>query len=702
MALFFVWLSLFVLCPPFGGLCSANTNVTSFPTIANGAVPTTHSPGRSPVVISPCAPIEIAFANVVKPGEAPVCQCILNVPPPIGGKTVPTPRQKGNGDQFWIGCTRHKMTAVFRALQTLNGTRVPHLHIWDSLINILPNDPKPMFTQLLADRLTIERSRVGLIREGAFATIGRTLRGLSLRHNILKGLEERAFVDLAELRELDLGWNKLVELRRSHFARMAHLERLVLAGNQIVRLEDGLFEPLAKLRVLNLAHNNIVRITKNTFKGLTNLEVLTLTANRINAIDTDAFVHLKALKVLELDNNNLTRVEIRGKVALERLVLNNNSLSDLAHLSVSDLNALRSLHLDNNNITSISDSDLRGLAHSASLVSLSLDGNNISRIGCHAFASVGRLSVLSLQHNRITSLSCAATHDPISLTVFLDQSFLQPLQRLSRLSLSHNALQLLGEDDLAGLGALRELSLDHNNISKIARNAFMDLQLRKLFLNNNQLYYLPRGVFSGWNLTDVQAVDLSGNNWECICEQEWIGAWLKALGKADTHFGSLGCLDSNQCENVTRTFCGTDDGGEQSTASQDEDGIYDMWIRLVACVLAFAAILFLAIAGYVYMQESWHTVTIRRSSSDTIRLIPSVESLFSLPNPIVLGPAEFSPKKQCQQLPASPLSLGNNHSQRSATIGTSIAIKAIGARGATAADDGDERKEDGKKRVRFQ
>uniref|UniRef100_A0A914I1K1 Leucine-rich repeat-containing protein 15 n=1 Tax=Globodera rostochiensis TaxID=31243 RepID=A0A914I1K1_GLORO len=692
----------------------ANSNSNSTPSPSTDGISSSNSPssttstassltsntGPTPAVINPCAQIENAFASVVKPGEPPICQCVMNVPPPAAGQQIH--QQQQNVNQFWVGCTRHKMTAVFRTLQTLNGTRVPHLHIWDSLINILPNDPKPMFTQLLADRLTIEGSRVGLIREGAFANIGQTLRGLNLRHNILKGVEERAFVDLGELRELDLSWNKLVDLRRSHFARMVHLERLVLAGNQIARLEDGLFEPLAKLRLLNLANNNIKRITKNTFKGLANLEVLMLSTNKLNSIDGDAFVHLKALKVLELDNNNLSVIELRGNAALERLVLNNNSISDLPNLSVVGLSGLRSLQLDNNNITSIADSDLRGLARSESLVSLSLDGNNISRIGCTAFSHVARLSVLSLQHNHIASLSCSASQDPISFTVFLDQSFLQPLQKLKRLLLSNNVLQQLCEDDLAGLDALEELSLDHNNISKfkikitfqISKNAFVGLQLRKLFLNNNQLYYLPRGVFAGWNLSDVQAVDLSGNIWECICEQEWIGAWLKALGKADTHSGSLGCLDSNQCENVTKStpwLCGTDDG-QSMGPSQGEGGAYDAWIRLVACVLAFVAILFLAIAGYVYMQESWHTVTIRRASSDTIRLIPSVESLFSLPNPIVVG-NDLLPSKLQQCHP--PI----NYQQRCVGTATSIAIKAVGGGGIVS---GDGRKEDGKKRVRFQ
>jgi hypothetical protein len=62
---------------------------------------------------------------------------------------------------------------------------------------------------------------------------------------------------------------------------------------------------------------------------------------------------------------------------------------------------------------------------------------------------------------------------------------------------------------------------------------------------------------------------------------------------------------------------------------------HEFWIRVAACVLAFVAILFLIIAGYVYLQDTRYNLPIRRFSSDTIRLIPSQENLFSFPNPIM-------------------------------------------------------------------
>jgi hypothetical protein len=47
---------------------------------------------------------------------------------------------RGDLDDVWIGCTRQKMPSVFRAINALNETLISKLWIWDSLINIVPND----------------------------------------------------------------------------------------------------------------------------------------------------------------------------------------------------------------------------------------------------------------------------------------------------------------------------------------------------------------------------------------------------------------------------------------------------------------------------------------------------------------------------------------------------------------------------------
>lgn len=137
------------------------------------------------------------------------------------------------------------MPAVYRFLTALNDTQISHLHIWNSLINILPND---MFAQVRPEKLTIEASRVGIIRKGAFAKVKYTLKGnfqlsfhlyissiseLSLKNNILKGIDGKTLAELTSLTLLDLSGNKLTEIKRMHFSNLSNLETLMLNENHL-------------------------------------------------------------------------------------------------------------------------------------------------------------------------------------------------------------------------------------------------------------------------------------------------------------------------------------------------------------------------------------------------------------------------------------------------------------------------------------
>ena len=166
---------------------------------------------------------------------------------------------KGEGDGIWIGCTRQNMPSVFRALNSLNETLISHLWIWNSLINILPND---MFAKVRPKILTIENSRVSVFRAGAFGNIGRRLKSLHLKNNILKSIEKQTFSDLNALETLDLTGNKLTEIKAGQLDTLVYLETLMLSDNQINHIEDGAFKNLINLKTLNMANNKLTNITK--------------------------------------------------------------------------------------------------------------------------------------------------------------------------------------------------------------------------------------------------------------------------------------------------------------------------------------------------------------------------------------------------------------------------------------------------------
>jgi Leucine-rich repeat (LRR) protein len=548
-----------------------------------------------------CEEIENAFRNSTEQGEIPACRCL----PEEMGAMRGSRNYKEEGDGIWIGCTRQNMPSVFRALNSLNETLISHLWIWNSLINILPND---MFAKVRPKILTIENSRVSVFRAGAFGNIGRRLKSLYLKNNILKSIEKQTFADLNALEILDLTGNKLTELKAGQLDNPVYLETLMLSDNQINHIEDGAFKALINLKTLNLANNKLTNITKNTFQGLNNLEVLSIQGNNLGTIDWNAFSHMKRLRTLDFGTNHLTRVELRGLENLQRLYLNNNSINSLKNVSLRDLPSLSVLSMDRNQISSIGDNDLSSLSQSSRLASLSFAENNISVIEGQAFEHVHQLTVLSLQNNQLPSLTSPPRNGMIP--------YLRPLKKLRVLSLARNKISNIEDGEINVLSHLKELTLDHNRIEKINTGALKGLRLSKFFINSNRLYYLPEGTFDSWHTDDLEAVDLSDNLWECICGSEWIGPWLTQLGDRNSPSGDLGCLQY-RCN-------------EEAEKQRDQQSFI---LTIIASCVAVVAFVILVAIGYMYAQEYFYgTVSVKRVPSDMVRLIPSMESL-SYPNP---------------------------------------------------------------------
>ena len=431
-----------------------------------------------------CEKIEGAFRNATEQGETvshtsfqivqrmcfqPACRCLPEEMGAMGGARS----YMEEGDGIWIGCTRQSMPAVFRALNSLNETLVSHLWIWNSLINILPND---IFSKVRPRILTIENSGLSVFRTGTFSSIGRRLKSLLLKNNLLQAIEQKTFADLTSLETLDLTGNKLTEIRAGQLDNLSYLETLMLSDNQINHIEDGAFKALNNLKILNLANNKLANITKYTFQGLNNLEVLSIQGNDLSTIDWNAFSHMKRLRTLDLGTNHLTKVELRGLENLQRLYINNNSIMSLKKVSLRDLPNLSVLSADRNQISRIGDNDLSALSQSSRLASLSLAENNISVIESRAFEHVHQLTVLSLQNNQLTSLTSSLQTGMVP--------YLRPLKKLRILSLARNKIRQIEDGELNILASLRELTLDHNQLEKVT----FCCKLPEMYLLNFRLH----------------------------------------------------------------------------------------------------------------------------------------------------------------------------------------------------------------------
>ncbi|GMR41619.1 hypothetical protein PMAYCL1PPCAC_11814, partial [Pristionchus mayeri] len=540
-----------------------------------------------------CDPIEKEFKRIVDEHKdsgfsSSPCRCFDNE----------------SDEGLWIGCTGRTMPLVFDSLKAVEKpVPVTKLHLWDSSANIIPQE---FFQSFRPSSLIIERSGVSLIRQGAFLEVAFRLRFLSLPVNQIKEIDPVLFSELQRLEKLDLSRNKLSSLTQYQLSTMKDVTELNLGENAISSIEDSAFVFLPKLKKLILRGNKIASITNATFKGLSNLEELDLSRNEIRSIDLDAFSDMKQLKWLDLGTNRLSALQLRGLTSLQRLLLNNNSIDALKKISLRDLPALNTLSLDRNALTTIRDNDFFDLSTSPALATLAIAANNISYISPEAFEPLGSsLRVLSLQNNELKGLSLNG------------RPWLAPLRKLERLLLSGNSINMLKDGELPY--SLKHLALDHNKLQKIEGGAFEALRLSHLYLNNNHLHHLPKGTFDPLTNDTLQVIDISYNAWQCLCGEEWLGAWLSANSDKDIAIPRRnGCLSEKDCQ--------------QPDLKDEEE--HSAWITAIAGILAAVSVLILLIIAWLFMEESKPPRSLppskehkaRGVNSDRLRLINDREN----------------------------------------------------------------------------
>ncbi|CAI5446586.1 unnamed protein product [Caenorhabditis angaria] len=506
-----------------------------------------------------------------------------------------------------IGCASAPVSQIFEALQTLNYTKVASLTIRDSLVNILTSN---IFEMVQPQKLFIERCSLSIIRNNTIDSLGASLEQLSLRKNKLKKLEPTIFNGLKNVKSLDLSINKLQVIPQNVFNDLTNLEELVLNENEIFDIEDGAFEKLKNLKRLTINKNKLTEIRGDTFKGLENLETLQIRDNFITNIDWSGFSKLKKLKTLNLGNNQLTRIEIRGLENLQKLYLNHNLLETLKNVKIFGLTSLNVLSFDGNQIKSIEDMDLVGLKKSRNFESLSFASNNITFIGPRAFQYTRNLVALSLQNNLLADLTTNNT------------SFLKPLEKLAYLQLSNNNLTTIRSSELPR--SLSHFAADHNSISEIEPKAFEGIALKRIYLNSNRLHFLHQNAFASFAPETIEAIDLSSNEWQCICKStsEWLPRWLADAEESDVAEGPLGCLAIPNCGSDTADSSVEEIDGEETQRSK--------WITVAATFFAVLSVVILIAIVYLYYQDGGHQALTRarRADSDLHKLIENDNNTF--------------------------------------------------------------------------
>ncbi len=202
--------------------------------------------------------------------------------------------------------------------------------------------------------------------------------------------------------------------------------------------------------------------------------------------------------------------------------LDENAITSLPAGVFSHLTQCTLLSLRHNKISSIEDQAFRGLG---SLVELKLSVNKISVLQANMFTGLVNLTTLMLNLNNIS---------------LVDENAFRGLESLQQLSLFDNRISQVQPQMFLGLDNLMQLSLTNNQISKIHSGVFAKLNsLRELRLCCNMISILQSGMFSG--LGDLMVVYLDRN--EISVLNAGIFAGLKILNKLDlsknkiTHVG---------------------------------------------------------------------------------------------------------------------------------------------------------------------
>ncbi|CAG5128145.1 unnamed protein product [Candidula unifasciata] len=266
------------------------------------------------------------------------------------------------------------------------------------------------------------------------------------------------------------------------------------------------------IRTINLENNHIRVIAERTFGNLDSVEVLKISSNKIVAIRDDSFSSFPNLVSLDLMDNRISRISRRAFKDLNKLrtlSLNRNRLDSLQGI-LQYVPNLFQLNVANNRITTIGQNDLSPISR---VHYLDLRDNLITSIHSKAFKNLIHIRYLFLNNNPLTSTPAFEFGSQVLQLVDFSSCELRqvpgPLPAsVSDLRLGNNRIMQVRTTDFTNITDLQLLTLNDNELHFLEDGSLSHLtQLREIWLRNNSLVYIPRGIPN-----NVRNVHMDSNN----------------------------------------------------------------------------------------------------------------------------------------------------------------------------------------------
>ncbi|KAI5698515.1 hypothetical protein M8J76_015398 [Diaphorina citri] len=401
------------------------------------------------------------------------------------------------------------------------------LEVLDLAATGLKSIPQYQFDELLNLKyLCLAHNHLTEIPEMMFKNL-LNLTYLDLSNNNIVNLRVGSLYGLPSMKRLDLSFNKLTTFKGDYFntkskPNTSSLEELNLNNNELTYLFPSSFTIHSKLKTLKLAFNKFNYFPKELILGLSYLQEIDLSNNQLKTIDDYDYGYLPRLRKLNLNNNNIDAISetcFFNSSQLQIINLSFNRLEKLPERLFNTLYRLKILNLNNNSLADLPDtiferSRIRMLEHISLarnqfteaplkslqkqyffLTSVDLSHNNIENIPSDDSTMVN-IKHLDLSFNPLTpqsinnilnepktvrALNLAGTN--IENVVHLETPFLQYL------NLSHNKIQLLGQNIFDRSTLLEELDLGNNSINSL--DPFTPLWAKLHNLQTLDLSYNP-------------------------------------------------------------------------------------------------------------------------------------------------------------------------------------------------------------------